>query len=124
MINFLKKHLVELENKQTGIEYFETLMLYIINTAKNLSPADVNKVVNKVGIIYPEGSEVIMTIADIWKEEGKMEGKKEGKIEGIKKAKEAVAKNAIKEGMEFQLIEKLTGLTRQEIKEIARELEK
>lgn len=67
---------------------------------------------------YPEGSELVMTLADILREEGKEEGKEEG----IRKAKQAVVKNAIKEGMDFRLIEKLTGLSRQEIEEIARDM--
>ena len=105
-------YLQELDDKQTGIEYFETFMLYIINTAKNIAQADVNQIVKRVGTIYPEGSEVIMTIADIWKEEGKEEG--------IRK----VAKNAVKEGVELRLIEKLTGLSRNEVEEIAKEMKK
>ncbi len=46
-------------------------------------------------------------------DKGKLEGKKEGKLE--------VAKKALREGMEIDLIVKLTGLSEKEIKELAKE---
>jgi len=59
-----------------------------------------------------------MTLADIWREEGKEEGRQEG----LRKGKESVVKNAVKEGVEVRLIEKLTGLSRREIEKIAQEM--
>ena len=54
--------------------------------------------------------------------EGKKEGKEEGRMEGKLEGKKETAKNALKEGMEIELIAKLTGLTRKEIEEIAKEI--
>lgn len=112
-------YLQELEDKQTGIEYFETVMRYVFSAAKNLNREDVDKIVNTVGNIYPEGSDIMMTLADILRDEGKKEGEKEG----IKKGKELVVKNALKEGVDLLLIEKLTGVSKQEIEKIAKEME-
>jgi len=66
----------------------------------------------KVEKTYPEGSEFVMTLADILREEGEERGIRKGEKRGIRKGKELVVKNAIKEGMELRLIEKLTGLSR------------
>ncbi len=107
-------YLRELDNKQTGIEYFETLMRYIFNARADLTRVDFNAVVKKIETTYPEGSEVVMTLAEIFREEGVKAGAKQGKIE--------VAKNAIREGMELGLIAKLTGLPKKEIEKIAKEI--
>jgi predicted transposase/invertase (TIGR01784 family) len=112
-------YLRELDDKQTGIEYFETLMRYIFNARADLTKADFNAVVKKIETTYPEGSEVVMTLAEIFREEGKEEG-----IEvGAKQGKIEVAKNAIREGMEPDLVAKLTGLSKKEIEKIAKEAE-
>jgi predicted transposase/invertase (TIGR01784 family) len=112
-------YLRELDDKQTGIEYFETLMRYIFNARADLTKADFNAVVKKIETTYPEGSEVVMTLAEIFREEGKEEG-----IEvGAKQGKIEVAKNAIREGMEPDLVAKLTGLSKKEIEKIAKETE-
>ena len=58
---------------------------------------------------------------DKGKLEGKKEGKLEGKLEGRKEGKLEVAKKALREGMEIDLIAKLTGLSEKEIKELAKE---
>ncbi|MEI3612462.1 Rpn family recombination-promoting nuclease/putative transposase [Pseudogracilibacillus sp. SO30301A] len=113
-------YLQELEDKQTGVEYFETFMRYIFSAAKNLTREDTDEIVEKVETTYPEGSELVMTLAESWREEGVKVGIKEG----IKEGKISVVKNALKEGMELHLIEKLTGLSRKEIEKIAEEMEK
>lgn len=120
IINKAVTYLRELEDKQTGVEYFETLMRYIFSAAKNLTGEDAGKIADKVGKTYPEGSEVIMTLAEILREEGK----KEGMELGAKQEKLQLATNALKEGMEIELNEKLTGLSRQEIEKIERRMGK
>ena len=123
-------YLRELDDKQTGIEYFETLMRYIFNARADLTRADFNSVVKKIETTYPEGSEVVMTLAEIFREEGKEEGILKGMEKGMEKGIEVgakqgkieVAKNAIREGMELGLISKLTGLSKKEIEKIAKEI--
>ena len=67
-----------------------------------------------------------MTLAEIFREEGKEEGILKGMEKGIevgaKQGKIEVAKNAIREGMELGLISKLTGLPKKEIEKIAKEI--
>jgi len=73
--------------------------VYIINTAKNIAQADVNEIVEKVGTIYLEGSEVIMTIADIWREEGI----RKGEAQGVRK----VALEMLRKGFTVELVPRL-----------------
>jgi predicted transposase/invertase (TIGR01784 family) len=71
-----------------------------------------------------------MTLAEIFREEGKEEGILKGMEKGMEKGIEVgakqgkieVAKNAIREGMELGLIAKLTGLPKKEIEKIAKEI--
>ncbi len=51
----------------------------------------------EIGKVSQEGSELIMTLAEKWIQEGIEKGRKEGIQEGIKK----VAKNAIVKGIEL-----------------------
>ncbi|HHX61932.1 MAG TPA: Rpn family recombination-promoting nuclease/putative transposase [Epulopiscium sp.] len=68
--------------------------------------------------ISVEGSELVMTIADKIREEGKLEGKLEGKQEEIRK----VVKNAIVKRMDIEDIMDLTGMTEGEIDNISKEM--
>jgi len=112
-------YLKELDHKRTGIAYFETFMRYIVSATKNLTTADTEKIVRKIETDYAEGSEVIMTLADIWREEGIKEGIKEGKKEGIKE----VAKNMLVNEVDIGTICKFTGLTRNEVEKIKKEIQ-
>ena len=68
------RHLGELEDKNTGIEYFETMIRYIFSAAKDLTKKDADQIIKQFKINYPEGSELAMTLADMWREEGREEG--------------------------------------------------
>ncbi|NMA85275.1 MAG: DUF4351 domain-containing protein [Epulopiscium sp.] len=59
-----------MEDKQTGIEYFETLMRYIFNARVDLTKEAANEIMRKIENTYPEGSEVVMTLAERFREEG------------------------------------------------------
>ncbi|HFL3828471.1 TPA: Rpn family recombination-promoting nuclease/putative transposase [Clostridioides difficile] len=72
------EYLQELEDKQTGIEYFETFIKYIFNARANLTKKDVGEIIDKISKTYPEGSELVMTLAEIFRQEGKEEGIKQG----------------------------------------------
>ena len=82
-------YLQELEDKQTATEYFETLMRYIFSADKSLTRSDVNEIIKKIETTYPEGSEVVMTLAEKLKEEGLKEGLERGEVT-------ALAKTAVK----------------------------
>ncbi|GKV67198.1 hypothetical protein NCCP2331_33510 [Sporosarcina sp. NCCP-2331] len=67
-------YLNELEDRQTGIEYFETMIRYIASAAKSLTKKDVEELLKEVETTYQEGSEIAMTLADMWREEGMEKG--------------------------------------------------
>jgi predicted transposase/invertase (TIGR01784 family) len=121
------KYLQELEDKQTGIEYFETMMRYIFSAGKNLTRSDINKIIEKIETTYPEGSEVVMTLAQIFREEGKEEGIIKGIEKGIevgaKQGKLEVAKRLIYMELPIEQIVDATGLSKKEIEKIAAEME-
>jgi len=75
----------ELDNKETGIEYFETFMRYILNTGQKLTKEDIEDIINSVEKTYPEGNEVVMTLAERFREEGKIQGIQEGETKALVK---------------------------------------
>jgi len=88
LINSILKcihYLQELEDKQTGIEFLETMIRYVFSAAKYLTKKDMNKIRREIEITFPEGSEVTMTLADILREEGMKKGWEEGWEEGLEK---------------------------------------
>jgi len=108
-------YLQELDDKQAGMKYFETFMRYIFSTAKNLTREDAAEIVKKVEKTYPEGSELVMTLADILREEGKEEGKEEG----IK----AVALEMLKKGSSIHFVAEVTHMDVQEVKRLKEEVQ-
>ena len=52
--------------------------------------------------------------------QGKAEGLKQGKAEGLKQGKEEMARNMLKEGLEVNLIAKISGLTIDEIQKLTK----
>lgn len=79
-------YLQKLEDKQTGIEYFEILIRYIFSARADLTKKDMSKIIDKIENTYPEGSEVVMTLAEQLRAEGKVEGIAEGIEKGIEEA--------------------------------------
>ena len=119
--------LQELEDKETGLEYFEILMRYVFSARPDLAKEDLYELVKKIETTYPEGSEKVMTLAQAFREEGREEGIMKGMERGIevgaRKREIEVVRNAIKEGMEVGLISRLTGLSKKEIETIAKEMD-
>ncbi|WP_077369179.1 Rpn family recombination-promoting nuclease/putative transposase [Anaerosalibacter sp. Marseille-P3206] len=79
------EYLQELEDKQTGIEYFETFIKYIFNARANLTKKDVGEIIDKISKTYPEGSELVMTLAEIFRQEGIKQGIEKGMEKGMEK---------------------------------------
>ena len=69
----------ELEEKETGLQYFETCMRYILTSGPPLSKDQLNTVIKQLAVTYKKGSEVTMTLAEVLREEGFEKG-----IENIK----------------------------------------
>jgi predicted transposase/invertase (TIGR01784 family) len=70
----------KLEGKETGMQYFEVIIKYILNTRDDLT---INSLKEAVKQTIPERSEDIMTLAERLREEGKKEGKIEGQREEL-----------------------------------------
>ena len=81
------EYIKELEDKQSGIEYFETMMRYIFSTRTDLTKETANEIMSKLETNYPEGSEVIMTLAEKFRNEGLEQGMMKGIEEGRRKEK-------------------------------------
>lgn len=60
----------ELEEKETGLQYFETCMCYILSSGPQLSTDQLNTVIKQFEVTYKKGSEVTMTLAEVLREEG------------------------------------------------------
>ncbi|MGM0523800.1 MAG: Rpn family recombination-promoting nuclease/putative transposase, partial [Bacillota bacterium] len=67
-----------LDMKDTGLTYFETLIRYIFSASGAFSKHDIHDIVNILEQTYPKGSDVVMTIADILREEGLEQGLEQG----------------------------------------------
>jgi len=120
------EYLRELDDKETGIEYFETFMRYVFSAGKNLTKEDVVEIIEKMEYIYPEGSEVVMSIAEKLRQEGKEEGIMAGMEKGIelgaKQRAIEVAKKLIEINLTIQQITEATGLPKFEVEKIAQEM--
>ncbi|MCX7951838.1 MAG: Rpn family recombination-promoting nuclease/putative transposase [Clostridiales bacterium] len=115
-------YLSELEDKQTGIQYFETYMRYIFSSYQDMTRSDFENIARKIEKTFIEGSEEIMTLADMFREEGMKKGIEEGIKEGIEKGIEkgeimALVKTAIK------LLTKKFGIIPIELKQKLQELD-
>ena len=66
--------LQELEDKETGLEYFEILMRYVFSARPDLAKEDLYELVKKIETTYPEGSEKVMTLAELFRQEGMEQG--------------------------------------------------
>ena len=97
----------QFEDKDTGLEYFETLIRYIFSARSDLTRKRYDEFIEKVETTYPEGSEMVMTLAQLFREEGK----EEGLLKGIEKGEtEALQRTVLK------LLTKKFGFIPEEIK--------
>jgi predicted transposase/invertase (TIGR01784 family) len=89
-------YLQELEDKQTGIEFLETMIRYVFSAANNLTKRDMEVIIKEIETTFPKGSEVTMTLADILREEGMQEGLEKGIEKGIELGQaKALSKTAL-----------------------------
>lgn len=105
----------EIESKTRGIEYLETVMRYVFSINQNLTEEEEKRIVLEITENYPEGSEIVMSLAERYIERGKSEGIKLGKIEGIAEGKA----EGIRQIILHQLTKKLGPLPEKLVKEIA-----
>lgn len=111
-------YLSELESKQTGLGYLETMMRYIFAVAQNFTKEDFNNIVKKLATTTPEGSEVVMTLAELLRQEGMEQGIEKGLEKGFEKAKVEMVQKLILKGMENTFIQEITQLPLEKIEQI------
>ncbi len=71
--------LIEVQQKETGLEYIETVLRYLTSGAEKITEAELTEILKDV---YVEGEKLMPTIAQEWIEQGKAIGKKQGRQEG------------------------------------------
>jgi predicted transposase/invertase (TIGR01784 family) len=76
----------ELEDQETGIEYFETFMRYVFNAGPQLTKDELEKMIHQIDVNYPKGSEMTMTLAEVLRKEGYEDGIEQGIEKGETKA--------------------------------------
>lgn len=109
------EYLSELEDKQTGIEYFEVLMRYIFNARADLTERDVGILIDRIENNYPEGSEVVMTLAERFEEKGIEKGMEKGMEKGLEKGMATGETNALVKTA-IKLLTKKFGILPEEVK--------
>ncbi|MBE1557093.1 Rpn family recombination-promoting nuclease/putative transposase [Sporosarcina limicola] len=82
------RYLNELEDRQTGTEYLETIIRYVLSAGNSLTKRNVKQMITQIEMNYPEGSEMTMTMAEMWMEEGMEKGMEKGLEKGMKKGLE------------------------------------
>jgi len=106
--------LEELDRGQNATDYLETMVRYIINARDDMSYTDMHEAVKNVS---PKGGELLMTIEEKLRNEGREIGKQEGKQEGMEK----VALQMLFENEPVEKIARYTGLTKDRIEELRRQ---
>jgi predicted transposase YdaD len=85
-------------------------------------PEDIEDIIEKVESTYPEGSEVVMTLAEQFREEGIIKGIEVGMEKGAKQRAINVARKLLKMNMSVEQVVDATDLTKKEVEEIKEEL--
>src|SRR5690625_1967118 len=116
-MNIFKNQLVqallyikELGKSRKASEYLYTMMRYVYSPQHDMGEADMKDVVKRLENTYPEGSEVVMTLAEIYKEKGKEEGREDTKLE--------IDYKILSLGLTVEQIVKATGLSEAEVEEL------
>ncbi len=95
------KLLRELKNKQTALEFLETALKYVCNATENVKEENIHQgIINALG---SEGEQIMPTIAEQWREEGRIRGLKEGLEQGLEQGIE----QGLEQGREVGKIEGL-----------------
>ncbi len=77
--------LIEVQQKETGLEYIETVLRYLTSGAEKITEAELTEILKEV---YAEGEKLMPTIAQQWIEQGWTKGRQEGRQEGLKEGLE------------------------------------
>ena len=95
-------YLGELEDKQTAVGYIETMLRYIYEAGNDLTKEDMGKIIERLENHELKGSDLVMTLAEIWKNEGLQEGLQQGLHKGLRQGE----RNALSQMAIVQLTQK------------------
>lgn len=70
----------ELADKETGLQYLETLLRYVTTSSADLSSDELREAVDQA---FPEGERLMSTIAETWIEQGIEKGHRLGVQQGM-----------------------------------------
>ena len=87
----------ELMEKETGLQYLETVLRYLFSTVDSVSTETIKTIVGQA--LSDKEGDFIMTLTEKLHMEGEKKGKKEGIKEGIKKGIKEGKKEGVKEGL-------------------------
>ena len=87
------------------------MFLMYISEIKDIAPDQLKNLLEKSNI---DGGDIMQTLAQRWKNEGRQEGRQEGRLE----KKMEVAKNMLLNGIREDVVMKCTGLTKEEIRRL------
>jgi predicted transposase/invertase (TIGR01784 family) len=76
-----------MNEKQTATEYFETCLRYVYEIVPEFSNVNSNVVQKYIEQVFPEGSEIAMTLAEVLRDEGFEKGILKGEETGLEKGK-------------------------------------
>jgi predicted transposase/invertase (TIGR01784 family) len=100
--------------EEEGLRFLESVCRYIY-CATEIEAEEILKTVEYL----PNGAEeTVMTTAERLRKEGKKEGQKEGWERGQKEARLEDARRMLEEGLDVNLIIKITGLSRDEVEKL------
>ncbi|MCP4458504.1 MAG: Rpn family recombination-promoting nuclease/putative transposase, partial [Cytophagales bacterium] len=79
--------LIEVQPKETGLEYIETVLRYLTSGTDKVTEAELSKILKEV---YAEGEKLMPTIAQQWVEQGIAIGEKQGLQKGRQEGHQAM----------------------------------
>ncbi|MCS6845935.1 MAG: Rpn family recombination-promoting nuclease/putative transposase, partial [Caldilineales bacterium] len=93
----------DLAHQRTGLEYIETLLRYVTVGSRYLSAEELERTVSEA---FPEGEQIMATIAEKWVEQGLQQGLQQGlsqgKEQGLAEGKREGYLAAIELGLELR----------------------
>lgn len=91
---------MELFQSKTGLEFIESMLYYLSETSENLEKEEVIRFFNELPLDNSK-KEVIMTLAEQWKQEGIQKGRAEEQFNLVKKQLKIKFGNKVKDIIKY-----------------------
>ncbi len=116
----LVKDLKNLEDRGE-LSYIYTILSYIVNAGEVSRKEEFEEII-KTGLSEVD-EEKVMTLAELYKQEGWQKGRQEGRQEGRIEAEKVIALKLLKNGMDIGQIAQLTELSNNEIEKLKQQIQ-